>query len=254
MTGALIGLTGGVVTGAVAAAAAADTLGEGTAQVVGGGAAGGAGQVASNLQQGRPWSAGVAQAVGVGIVSAGVFEGAGAAWGALTEGVAAEGAAEGATGVGAEADANGADVCAGSLSFSADTLVATPQGEQPIASLQVGDHVTSYDPTTGQATTQTITHVYLNHDTDRLDVTLTLPASKDVPHTQTTAQDATTAREQRTLVMSHGRRGPPDTATAAAATSSASAASADETIHTTANHPWLTADHGWLEAGQLHAG
>ena len=28
----------------------------------------------------------------------------------------------------------------------------------------------------------------------------------------------------------------------------------DETIHTTANHPWLTADHGWLVAGKLQVG
>lgn len=27
-----------------------------------------------------------------------------------------------------------------------------------------------------------------------------------------------------------------------------------ETIHTTANHPWLTADRGWVEAGQLQPG
>jgi len=41
--------------------------------------------------------------------------------------------------------------CAGGLSFSADTLVQTPIGEQPIASLQVGEHVTSYDPATGRS-------------------------------------------------------------------------------------------------------
>ena len=27
-----------------------------------------------------------------------------------------------------------------------------------------------------------------------------------------------------------------------------------ETIHTTANHPWLTADHGWTLAGTLQVG
>ena len=27
-----------------------------------------------------------------------------------------------------------------------------------------------------------------------------------------------------------------------------------EVIHTTANHPWLSADHGWLLAGALHVG
>ena len=127
----------------------------------------------------------------------------------------------------------------------------TPGGEQPIARLRVGDHVTSYDPTTGKATTQTITHVYLNHDSDRLDVTLALPASSNATHSPTTAQDAATARTQRGLVMSHGRRGPPD---ATATTASNASAASDETIHTTAHHPWLTADRGWVEAGQLHAG
>jgi hypothetical protein len=28
----------------------------------------------------------------------------------------------------------------------------------------------------------------------------------------------------------------------------------DETIHTTASHPWLSADHGWVRAGQLALG
>ena len=126
----------------------------------------------------------------------------------------------------------------------------TPSGEKPIASLSVGDHVTSYDPTTGKATTQTITHVFVDHDTDRLDVTLALPVSSSATASATAAQDATAAREQRALVMSHGRRGPPDTT----ATASAATATPDETIHTTANHPWLTADRGWVVAGQLHAG
>ena len=148
--------------------------------------------------------------------------------------------------------------CASRLSFSTDTLVQTPGGEQPIASLQVGEHVTSYDPTTGKATTQTITHVYINQDTDRLDVMLAVPATSDATPTATAAQDAATVREQRTLTLSHGRRGPPDATTAAStaasvATSAASAAT-DAAIHTTANHPWLTADRGWVVAGQLHVG
>jgi hypothetical protein len=28
----------------------------------------------------------------------------------------------------------------------------------------------------------------------------------------------------------------------------------DETVHTTANHLWLTADRGWVQAGDLKAG
>ncbi len=47
--------------------------------------------------------------------------------------------------------------------------------------------------------------------------------------------------------MIYGRRGPPD---AAAATTTVTP---PETT-TTTNHPWLSADHGWLVAGDLHLG
>src|SRR5581483_10766176 len=58
------------------------------------------------------------------------------------------------------------------LSFAASTLVATPSGERAISSLQVGDTVNAYDPTTGRPSTQTVEATYINHDTDLLDVTL----------------------------------------------------------------------------------
>ncbi len=97
------------------------------------------------------------------------------------------------------ADSGAADVagaaktcnCSCGLSFSADTPVATPSGERPIASLAVGDHVLAYDPATGKMTTQTIVRVYLNHDHDRLDVTLALPSSH-ASTSATTAGQATT--------------------------------------------------------------
>lgn len=53
-----------------------------------------------------------------------------------------------------------AGVCSGArLSFSADTLVATPSGERAIGTLKVGDQVTAYDPTTGKSSTQTVQHL-----------------------------------------------------------------------------------------------
>ncbi len=55
-------------------------------------------------------------------------------------------------------------------SFAPATPVATPSGEQAIGSLAVGDTVTAYDPTSGKTSTQTVQHVFLNHDTDLLDV------------------------------------------------------------------------------------
>ena len=39
-------------------------------------------------------------------------------------------------------------------------------------------------------------------------------------------------------VRAHGSQAPPS----------------NETIHTTANHPWLTADRGWVLAGDLRVG
>lgn len=36
----------------------------------------------------------------------------------------------------------------------------------------MGDQVTAYDPATGKSSTQTVQHVWVNHDNDLLDVTL----------------------------------------------------------------------------------
>ncbi len=127
------------------------------------------------------------------------------------------------------------DACAGGLSFAADTPVATPQGEQAIASLKVGQPVEAYDPATGKTAPQTIVRVFLNHDHDRLDVTLATP---ELAATAATAAGA-----------GHGRQAPHAAVGAARAT-----LTRDETIHTMANHPWLTADRGWVVAGQLHDG
>ena len=137
--------------------------------------------------------------------------------------------------------------------------MATPGGERPIASLKVGDHVLAYNPATGKLTTQTIVKVFLNHDHGRLDVTLALPASQTSKTTTITGHvtaDAETARERARLVAGHGLRAPPDAAaptapaTNAATTATTSTTAATEVIHTTANHPWLSADHGWLLAGR----
>lgn len=45
-------------------------------------------------------------------------------------------------------------------------------------------------------------------------------------------------KAQRAAVKAHGSQAPP----------------ADETVHTTANHPWLTMDRGWVLAGDLRLG
>ncbi len=58
-------------------------------------------------------------------------------------------------------------------------------------------------------------------------------------------------------VASHGSQAPPPPPTATRAstrTASTRASTRDETIRTTANHPWLTADRGWAQAGSLRLG
>ena len=137
------------------------------------------------------------------------------------------------------------------LSFAASTLVATPSGERPIATLKVGDQVIAVDPTAGKASVQTVQQVFLNHDTDLLNVTLrttTHAAPKAAAKTAFPALDAAHKQRQAALA-SHGSHAPP-----ASATTTSTTAESDETIHTTANHPWLSADRGWIVAGQLHLG
>jgi RHS repeat-associated protein len=123
----------------------------------------------------------------------------------------------------------------GRLSFSADTEVATPDGERAIGKLKVGDKVIAYDPKTGKTSEQTVEHVWLNHDGDLLDVTLR--------HDNASQVSAPPKRkEQRVAVEAHGSQAPPTTT------------ASDQTIHTTERHPWLTVDKGWLEAGELRLG
>lgn len=114
-------------------------------------------------------------------------------------------------------------------SFAPSTLVATPHGQQTIGSLVVGAQVVAYNPTTGKTSTQTVQHVFIDHDSDLLDVTLLATPTRGPP--------PTTAKGQ------HDRTQATQTAPAT-----------DETVHTTANHPWLTADRGFARAGTLHLG
>ena len=112
------------------------------------------------------------------------------------------------------------------LSFRADTLVATPKGEQTIGTLKVGQQVQAYNPATKTLSTQTVQQVFLNHDTDLIDVTLAVhPVAKQT-------------KQQQVAVVSHGSHAPPVTF---------------EVVHTTQKHPWLTTK-GWITAGLLHLG
>jgi hypothetical protein len=136
----------------------------------------------------------------------------------------------------------------GCNSFSGDTPVATPHGERPIADLKVGDTVEAYDPATGKAETEPVQHVWLNHDSDLVDVRLVSAA----PRAAAQPSDAGPLSVVRTV----GRGvivGDDAHATVRHAARQAADASG-ETIHTTASHPWLTADRGWVVSGDLQVG
>ena len=60
----------------------------------------------------------------------------------------------------------------GANSFSADTLVATPDGEQPISTLQVGNLVLAYNQETGTTGAYTVTAVLVNDDPAQLHLTI----------------------------------------------------------------------------------
>lgn len=90
----------------------------------------------------------------------------------------------------------------------------------------MGDQVQSYNPSAKTVSTQTVQQVFINHDTDLIDVTLAVqPVGKQT-------------KPQQVAVVSHGSHAPPVTT---------------EVVHTTQKHPWLTTQ-GWMTAGQLQLG
>jgi RHS repeat-associated protein len=136
------------------------------------------------------------------------------------------------------------------LSFAPGTLVATPGGERAIASLKVGDQVEAYDLSIGHAGTQTVEATYINHDTDLLDVTL----RADVPATVNDAGTKSQSASHSTAIAPAATAQADKATKATASATSHATTSSNETIHTTASHPWLTTDHGWLLAGFLRVG
>src|SRR6266704_3301110 len=109
-----------------------------------------------------------------------------------------------------------AGVVAGRCSFTPDTAVATDHGEQAIGTLQVGERVLAYNPKTGKMEQEPILHVWINHDHDLVDLTIT----------------TTTTR---------GQQGKP-------------AMKTSEVIHTNQKHPFFTMEHGFLPVGQIKLG
>ena len=125
----------------------------------------------------------------------------------------AEGGGEGWQGGNNEASSSGSG-CGDGLSFRPDTPVATAQGEQAIGTLQVGELVRSYNPQTQQMELEPIQKIWLNHDTDLVDLTLIT----------TVKQTDGTIKEQK------------------------------EVIHTNEKHPFFTREKGFLPVNQLKPG
>jgi RHS repeat-associated protein len=168
--------------------------------------ASGAGQMASNAMSGKPLMDGVGQAALIGGVTGGIMEGAGA----LLKGGASE---LGEAADSAVSDAEGAGGACG-LSFRADTPVATSQGEQAIGTLEVGEKVWAYNPQAKKMELEPIQHIWLNHDNDLVDLTLT----------------------------------------AAVKGSGGKTTQKSEVIHTNERHPFLTKEKGFIPVSQLKPG
>ncbi len=122
-----------------------------------------------------------------------------------------------------EADTGGS--CPLTHSFAPDTQVKMADGSvRPIKDVNVGDKVQATDPTTGVGTTQPVTMLHLNIDTDLIDVTVTLHATN-----------------------AHSGPAPPESGTE----------QADQTVtlHTTTHHPfWDETSGAWVEAADLIPG
>jgi hypothetical protein len=91
----------------------------------------------------------------------------------------------------------------------------TAQGKEPIGKRHVGEKVLAYNPNTKQMEDQPILHVFLDHDNDLVDLTLT-----------------TIHRTQQGRGVSRQ----------------------SEVIHTNQKHPFLTKEKGFLPVGQIKLG
>ena len=194
---AVVGAVSGAVSGLVGPEAGP------LVKVAVGALASGAGQMAGNAMSGKPLLAGVGTAVAVGALTGGLMEGAGS----LFKGAASD--------IGEAADSTLSDAAGGcGLSSRADTRVATPTGEQAISTLEVGEQVQAYNPETRKIEREPIQHIWLNHDTDLVDLTLVAAVKR--------------VNGKPTLK--------------------------DEVLHTNERHPFLTKEKGFLPVSQLKPG
>jgi RHS repeat-associated protein len=100
-------------------------------------------------------------------------------------------------------------------SFTSNTSVTTSLGEEPIGKLHIGEQVLAYNPKTGKMEQEPILHVWINHDHDLVDLTIT--------------------------TITKGEHGKPATKTS-------------EVVHTNQKHPFLTLEQGFLPVGKIKLG
>ncbi len=103
----------------------------------------------------------------------------------------------------------------GGCSFISTTPVETVHGEQAIGTIKVGEQVWAYNPKTHKMELEPVQHVWINHDSDLVDLTLT-----------------------SITPGGHGR----------------AVTKTSETIHTNQKHPFLTEEKGFLPVGQITLG
>src|SRR5579884_317702 len=99
-------------------------------------------------------------------------------------------------------------------SFTASTAVMTATGNQAIGKLHTGEKVLAYNPKTHKMELEPILHVWIDKDSDLVDLTLT------------------------TVKAQHGR----------------SVSRQSEVIHTNKKHPFCTKERGFLPVGQIKLG
>jgi hypothetical protein len=103
----------------------------------------------------------------------------------------------------------------GPCSFTPQTPVATSHGEQAIGTLKVGEKVWAYNPRTHKMELEAVQHVWINHDSDLVDLTLT--TTTHAPHSTVVTKTS-------------------------------------EVIHTNQKHPFFTLEQGFVPVGHLHLG
>jgi Pretoxin HINT domain len=126
--------------------------------------------------------------------------------------------------------------------------VTTSSDSVAIGTLKVEDLVIAYNSATGQTQAEPVQHVFVNHDDNLLDVTLT--TTSDAQPVTDGSKAPNKAQDFATL--SHGKHAGPSTSTDSSVRTASQTTT--ETLHTTTEHPFLTTDRGFVDAIKLVSG